>query len=257
MVKTKQADYWLNLSFLKEVAFGLKEKFKEELPFLIIRIQTLEGENIDKLIEQFPEELFKDIGSAYNYDNLYFFVLPEYLKKLFSELDKINSEIIECIGQGFFEKTTEKDLCLDVCMFYEKKKARKGTVKVNIPELKWLSEPIFRLDEAREMIFTKRNNKKAVVGLAYYGSEEWPLFKKYSRDCLEETYEEWNETYENFKGELEKEGKRVIEISVKVEEMQKYFEEKNLENNSHNRARYVSEKLVGMEKEGKLGNENN
>lgn len=238
----------MNLSLLKEVVSKLKENFKKGLPFLVIRIQIKEKENINKLIEQFPKELFKSIGGAYNYDNLYFFVLPEYWEKLFEELDKINSEIIECTGQGFFEKTVKRDLILDMHMFYEKKKILTGKIKVNIPELKWLSEPIFRLDEAREVVFTKGDNKEVVIGLAYYSQEEWPLFKKYSLDCLEETYEEWKEGYGNFKKELEEKGKKVIEIPVKVKEMQRYFEEKGLENISKNRARYVSDKLIELGK---------
>ena len=137
---------------MRDTALKLRSNFKEELPFLTIGIRILEKENINHLIKQFPTELFKEIGCAYNYDNLYFFVLPEYLEKLFLELDKVDAKIVECLGFGFFDKAVKKDLLLDMFLFYEKKKARKGTVKVNIPELHWLSEPIFLLEEGKEII---------------------------------------------------------------------------------------------------------
>ncbi len=249
----KQADFWLNLKALKDVALKLKRDFKGDMPFSTFRIQVLEGENINCLFEQFPKELFEDIGGAYDYDNLYLFVLPEYLENVFSELDKIDSRIVECLGQGFFEKTVKKDLFLEMCMFYEKKKARKGIVKVNTSRLKWLSEPIFRIEEGRGVVLTEGNNKEIVIGLGYFSPEEWPLFRKYSQDNLDETYEEWKQGYGRLKNELEKEGKKVMEVQINIEEMQNYFTKKGWENLSRNRAKYVSEKLIELNESGEFG----
>ncbi len=97
-------------------------------------------------------------------------------------------------------------------------------------KLKWLSETIFRFEEGREVVLTEGNNKKIVVGLGYFSPEEWSLFRKYSQDNLDETYEEWKQGYGRLKNELEKEGKKVMEVQINVEEMQNYFIDKGWKN---------------------------
>lgn len=65
-------------SFIKK---GKKEFGDKRLEggWFIFRVQILPTSNIQKLISSIPKTVFKKVGVAYNYDNLYFF---HYLKKL-------------------------------------------------------------------------------------------------------------------------------------------------------------------------------
>ena len=76
----KQKDYDFNLKFLEETSLGMLSLSKKkgfELPFRIYRIQIKPDTNIYEILTRIREPFFDKISTAYNYDNIYFFAVPE------------------------------------------------------------------------------------------------------------------------------------------------------------------------------------
>src|SRR3989338_9650318 len=100
----KQKDYDFNLKFLEETSLGMLNLSKKkgfELPFRIYRIQIRIDTNVHEILTQIEEAFFDKISTAYNYDNIYFFVVPEYFEFALETLKNLNPENIETIGAGF------------------------------------------------------------------------------------------------------------------------------------------------------------
>ena len=149
----KQKDYDFNLKFLEETSLGMLDLSKEkafDLPFRIYRIQINLGTNVHEILTQIEESFFESISTAYNYDNIYFFVVPEDFKIMIETLKNLNSDIIETIGAGFIEKIENQFILVDFFMQYENKKALKGMIKLGATELEWKGEPAFTLEKTNE-----------------------------------------------------------------------------------------------------------
>ena len=149
----KEKDYKFALKYLEETSKGLLKLSKEKkfkLPFMIFRIQVLLNTNVDDILQQIPENFFNSISTAYNVDNIYFFVLPVYFEMIINTLKNLKPEIIETIGSGFLDKVENQFLMADLIMLYSNKAAKKGIVKIDATELEWKGEPAFSLELGKQ-----------------------------------------------------------------------------------------------------------
>ena len=145
----KQKDYDFNLKFLEETSLGMLDLSKKkgfELPFRIYRIQIKLETNIHEILTQIRESFFDKISTAYNYDNIYFFVIPEEFNLVLETLKNLNPENIETIGAGFIDKIENQFLLVEFFMHYENKRTLRGIVKIDATELEWKGEPAFTLE---------------------------------------------------------------------------------------------------------------
>jgi len=144
--------YTLACKFFKESATNFIEKGKKEFGekeleggWFVSRVQTLPASNMQELISSISKTVFKKIGTAYNYDNLYFFPLFEEMEIVFQTLQKLDHVLIEAIGIGWLEKIEKEYMICNFTMIGENRQATTGLVRINGSELKWLSEPIFTI----------------------------------------------------------------------------------------------------------------
>ncbi len=150
-----QKDYNLAIKFFREWIDRIREEFKsEELPLMIFRIQITPNTKVENIINQIPEEFFEDIPLAYNYDNLYFFVLSKNLKLMLNMWKDIKPSIVEGTGTGFVEETNGEFLVCGFTMVYENKQATHGLTKIDALGLEWRGESIFTLEEDVEVTET-------------------------------------------------------------------------------------------------------
>ena len=148
----KQKDYDFNLKFLEETSLGmlsLSKKKRFELPFRIYRIQIKPDTNIYEILTQIEESFFDKISTAYNYDNIYFFAVPEDFELVLETLKNLNPESIETIGAGFIDKIENQFLSVEFFMHYKNKRASRGIVKIDGIELEWKGEPAFILEKGK------------------------------------------------------------------------------------------------------------
>lgn len=148
----KEKDYKSILDFMEETSIGIKNLSKQkkfQLPFRIYRIQIKPNANVHEILVQIEESFFNNISTAYNYDNIYFFVVPEDFELIIETLKNINPEIIETTGAGFIEKIENQYILVEFFMHYENKKALKGIVKIDGTELEWKGEPAFTLEKSQ------------------------------------------------------------------------------------------------------------
>ena len=146
----KKEDYNFNLKFLEETSLGMLDLSKKkgfELPFRIYRIQIKLDSNIHEILTQIQESFFDKISTAYNYDNIYFFVVPEDFELVLETLKNLNPENIETIGAGFIDKIENQFLLVEFFMHYENKRTLRGIVKIDGAELEWKGEPAFNLEK--------------------------------------------------------------------------------------------------------------
>lgn len=134
-------------SFIKK---GKKEFGDKRLEggWFIFRVQILPTSNIQKLISSIPKTVFKKVGVAYNYDNLYFFPLFEEIEIVFQSLQKLEHTLIEAIGIGSLKQTDKEYMICNFKMVGDKRQAATGLVQINGLELKWLSKPIFTIEKS-------------------------------------------------------------------------------------------------------------
>jgi len=144
--------YEIACKFLTESALEFVEEGKREFGkklfeggWFIIRIQTFPTLDILDMINSIPKTVFKTVGAAYNYDNLYFFPLFEELGIVFQRLQKLNHEDIEAVGVGGLIRTENEFMICDMIMIGDNRQGKAGTVQINSLELKWLSDPIFKI----------------------------------------------------------------------------------------------------------------
>lgn len=104
-----------------------------------------------------------------------------------------------------------------------------------------------------------KNKEKNVAGFPLYSREEYEKQQKASKepyDFGDGGYDDWYKGQLRIKKYLEKRGVPTAYVGVVVSEMEGWFREKSLENNSKNVARYVAEKLRKHQL-GKQGTETN
>jgi hypothetical protein len=88
----------------------------------------------------------------------------------------------------------------------------------------------------------QQNKFPSNIGIAYYSPEEYAKLLMTADDAseLEDTWEEWYQNMQNVKNSLAALGTICREVPIQIEELQKYCQEHNLQNNSGTRAGYVS-----------------
>ncbi len=149
-----KVSYKLACKFAMESATSFVEKGKKEFGdkkleggWFVFRVQTLPTSNIQNLISSLPETFLKKVGTAYNYDNLYFFPLFEEMEIVFRILQKLEHVLIEAIGVGWLERTEKEYMICNFTMIGDNRQAATGLVQIDCLELKWLSEPIFTIEK--------------------------------------------------------------------------------------------------------------
>ena len=147
--------YKLACKFVMESATSFVEKGKKEFGekkleggWFVFRVQPRPTSNIQELIDSISETVFKKIGAAYNYDNLYFFPLFEEMEIAFQTLQKLDNVLIEAIGIGWLERTDKEYMICNFTMIGDNRQGTTGLVQINGLELKWLSEPIFTIEKS-------------------------------------------------------------------------------------------------------------
>ena len=148
----KKKDYQFILGFLEDTSNQMLKLSKEkafDLPFRIYRIQIKIGANVHEILTQIEEKFFDSISTAYNYDNIYFFVVSEDFELMLETLKNLNPDSIETIGAGFIEKMENQFLLVEFIMQYENKKALKGIIKIDATELEWKGKPAFTLEKTK------------------------------------------------------------------------------------------------------------
>lgn len=147
--------YKVACKFVMESATSFVEEGKKEFGekkleggWFVFRVQTLHTSDIQKLIRSISETVFKKVGVAYNYDNLYFFPLFEEMGIVFQTLQKLEHILIETIGIGWLERTEREYMICNFTMIGDNRRAATGLVQINCLELKWLSEPIFTVEKS-------------------------------------------------------------------------------------------------------------
>ena len=95
-----------------------------------------------------------------------------------------------------------------------------------------------------------RNRKReqqegALVGLAWYRSDQWERLREVSEDRadLEETWEEWIRTAEKTLRDLQAKGVQAVKVDVDVEELVRWCQSKQQPVRGASRANFAAEKL--------------
>ena len=78
--------------------------------------------------------------------------------------------------------------------------------------------------------------------LAYYRKSDWGKFLQSvaDRDTVHDTWEEWNKAYEKAKKNLKKQGAVVHEITIDIDELKRYCNDRGLKNDGRTRSQYVA-----------------
>jgi len=139
-------DYGIALGFIGDYLSRLKKEFKSKMPFAVLRIQIKPDSKTNEITDKISGDIFSKIPAAYNYDNIYFFVLPEDIEEAISMLESIKPLNIETIGSGFIEETKGKSLVCNFAMMYENRRCLHGPVEIDGTELEWIGEPVFTID---------------------------------------------------------------------------------------------------------------
>ncbi len=89
------------------------------------------------------------------------------------------------------------------------------------------------------------------IGIAYYSPEEYAKLLLTADDAseLEDTWEEWYQNMQNTRNNLAALGIVCCEVPIQIEALQKYCQERNLQNNGAARSEYVATLLQQQQKQ--------
>ena len=94
------------------------------------------------------------------------------------------------------------------------------------------------------MEFNKKISQSLTVNLAYYPKKDWERLVKLREDKANQhdTWEEWQQEFQNTKQNLEKQGLAVSKCVVNADELLQYCFERELKLNGKTCSQFVSEK---------------
>lgn len=81
-----------------------------------------------------------------------------------------------------------------------------------------------------------------IVNLAYYREEDWKKFLSIidDREKMHDTWQEWIKDFRKAKRNLENQGFVVIEVTVDLDKLIAFCEQKGLKNNGSSRSQFVT-----------------
>jgi hypothetical protein len=81
------------------------------------------------------------------------------------------------------------------------------------------------------------------INLAYYRRRDWDKLMNSiaDRESMHDTWEEWNREFDKTKTLLQKQGFVVHDITIDINNLNRYCLERRLINNGQTRSQYVSE----------------
>jgi len=83
----------------------------------------------------------------------------------------------------------------------------------------------------------------AGVKLAYYRKSDWNklMSSVMDRNTMHDTWEEWNEAFNEFKSNVESLGLVVHVMTIDIDALNKYCEENQIINNGKSRSQYAAQ----------------
>lgn len=81
------------------------------------------------------------------------------------------------------------------------------------------------------------------IKLAYYRKEDWEKLMNsiVDRESMHDTWEEWNRDYNKVKARVKREGFVVHEMTIDIDDLNRYCMDRKLPNNGKTRSRYVQQ----------------
>ncbi len=74
----------------------------------------------------------------------------------------------------------------------------------------------------------------------WFDKEQWQLLAKIDPDGVDDSYEEWRKNTNSAITEFEASGQKVIKVSIKTSELQKWCQETGVEPNSKSRSEFAA-----------------
>lgn len=86
----------------------------------------------------------------------------------------------------------------------------------------------------------KIEENKIIYTFCWFDEEQWLLLEKLDPNGVDDSYSQWKTNATRAIRELEKNGQSITKISIKILELEKWCQERDLEPNSKSRSEYVA-----------------
>jgi len=84
------------------------------------------------------------------------------------------------------------------------------------------------------------NDNEIKFAFCWFDKEQWELLAKIDPDGVDDSYEQWRKNAVKSILELESRGLSVTKVLIRISELQKWCEEKNVEPNSRSRSEFAA-----------------
>lgn len=84
------------------------------------------------------------------------------------------------------------------------------------------------------------NDNEIEFAFCWYDEDQWKLLEKIAPEGLDASYKEWKKNANSAISGFEKRGQKIIKVSIKISELQKWCQERGLEPNSKSRSQFAA-----------------